>query len=572
MIKGKSWIAIAIVLMLLTLQLTSSAQTVHAAAGEETHIAATLFVLKNESEVSNAKIHWAPVTGATAYELYRSENNAPYTLLQTLTGITTDDYDLNIGSTYKYQVKAYGGTSFIASAVSPEYTPYSLPENLTTFDNTTQSTLMLPNELKVGDTYYRFNFVQKSSGGFGEMIQQTSTDDITYGNDKVVLSYTDHPDLANSKFEGINILYHAPTNKFVFWAHYENSTDYTLARVSVASATPGENFTFHKSFRPEGNESRDISIFKDDDDSAYLISTANNNSDTILYKLTSDWLDVDHQVSVIYQNQHRELPKMIKKDGIYYLFSSQAAGWYPSIPLYSSATSIDGDWSELRTIGNTSTFSAQSGSVMRVKPNTGNNVVMVAYRWMFGWAGTQNGTTEERLLPVWFSDGYAFYDYFDQVLYNTSDDVVVPVQNGKLLSQGKPATAQTATGTNPASYANDGNYQTEWIGTGSSWPHWWKVDLGSVQQLNNVQISWWMQKGSEGFYKYKIETSTDNVNWTVALDRTNNTSYGFTSDTLSSTAARYVRINMQNAALHNNPNNWYTPRLWEVKIFGTSAE
>ncbi|MFE6076338.1 discoidin domain-containing protein [Paenibacillus sp. NPDC057886] len=570
MIKGKQGIAIVIVFFLLTFYITSSAQTVHAAS-EETNIAATLFMLKNESEVSNAKIHWASVDGATEYELLRSENNEPYVSLQTLTGTTTDDYDLNIGNTYRYQVKAYGGNSFLTSAVSPEYAPYILPTNLTSFDNTTKSTLNLPNELKVGDTYYRFNFVQKASGGFGEMIQQTSTDDITYGNDKVVLSYTDHPDLANSKFEGINILYHAPTNKFVFWAHYENSTDYTLARVSVASAKPGEDFTFHKSFRPEGNESRDISIFKDDDGSAYLISTANNNSDTILYKLTSDWLDVDHQVSVIYQNQHRELPKVIKKDGIYYLFSSQAAGWYPSIPMYSSATSMDGEWSELRVIGNTSTFSAQSGSVMRVKPNTGDNVVMVAYRWMFGWAGTQNGTTEERLLPVWFSSGYAFYDYFDQILYNADDDVIVPVQNGKLLSQGKPAAAQTASGTTPASYANDGNYQTEWVGTGSSWPHWWKVDLGSVQQINNVQISWWMQKGSEGFYKYKIETSTDNVNWTVALDRTNNTSYGFTSDHLSTTA-RYVRINMVGATLHNNPNNWYTPRLWEVKIFGAETD
>ena len=43
MIKGKSWMAIVIALMLLTVHLTSSAQTVHA-AGEETHIAATLFV------------------------------------------------------------------------------------------------------------------------------------------------------------------------------------------------------------------------------------------------------------------------------------------------------------------------------------------------------------------------------------------------------------------------------------------------------------------------------------------------------------------------------------------------
>ncbi|WKL01948.1 family 43 glycosylhydrolase [Paenibacillus amylolyticus] len=288
--------------------------------------------------------------------MYRSENNAPYTLLQTLNGTTTDDYDLNIGNTYKYQVKAYGGTSLLTSAVSPEYTPYSLPENLTTFDNTTQSTLMLPNELKVGDTYYRFNFVQKPSGGFGEMIQQTSTDDITYGNDKVVLSYTDHPDLAIPNLRGLIFYTMRPqTNSFfgltMKIVQITRLPEYLWLQLHL------EDFTFHKSFRPEGNQSRDISIFKDDDDSAYLISTANNNSDTILYKLTSDWLDVDHQVSVIYQNQHRELPKMIKKDGIYYLFSSQAAGWYPSIPLYSSATSIDGDWSELRTIGNTSTFS-----------------------------------------------------------------------------------------------------------------------------------------------------------------------------------------------------------------------
>ncbi|PYE45450.1 discoidin domain-containing protein [Paenibacillus barcinonensis] len=570
MIKGKQRLAILLAFVLFTFHLAFSAQHVQATSNE-TKIAATLFVLKNESNVSNAKIHWAPVAGALTYELYRSVNDGPYLLLQTLAGTTTDDYGLNIGSTYRYEIKAYNGTALLAAVKSSEYVPYTLPNNLSTFDNTVQSTLKLPNQLKVGGTYYRFNFVQKPTGGFGQMIQQTSTDDIHYGNDQVVLSYTDHPDLANAKFEGINVLYHEATNQFVFWAHYENSTDYTLARVSVASATPGESFTFHKSFRPEGKESRDISIFVDDDDVAYLISTANNNSDTILYKLTADWLDVDTQVSLIYQNQHRELPKMIKQDGIYYLFSSQAAGWYPSIPLYSSATKIEGPWSDLRTIGNTSTFSAQSGSVFRVTPDTGKNVVMVAYRWMFGWAGTQNGTTEERLLPVWFSNGYAFYDYFDQVMYNSSDDKLVPVQNGKLLSQGKPATAQTTSGTNPATYANDGNYQTEWVGTGSSWPQWWKVDLGSAQQIQNVQISWWMQKGSEGFYRYTIETSTDNINWTVALDRTNNTSYGFTSDSLSGVTARYVRINMQNAKLHNNPNNWYTPRLWEVKVFGNDT-
>ncbi len=56
-------------------------------------------------------------------------------------------------------------------------------------------------------------------------------------------------------------------------------------------------------------------------------------------------------------------------------------------------------------------------------------------------------------------------------------------------------------------------------------------------------------------------------NLAVALERTSNTTYGFTSDVLS-VSARYVRINMVKAVLHNNPNNWYTPRLWEVKIYG----
>lgn len=561
--------AILLIAIMLATFISITDRTVHAA--DNPGIAATLFLLKNETAVSNAKVQWSPVSGATRYELFRSINNGSFTLLQNVTGTTTDDYGLTVSTSYKYQVKAYAVNTLIASATSPEYIPYTLPANLTTFDNTQSSALKMPNELKVGNTYYRFNFVAKSAGGFGQMIQQTSTDDITYGNDTVVLSYTDHPDLANCKFEGIGIYYHAPTNKFIFWAHYENSTDYSLARVSVASATPGQPFVFHKSFRPGGNESRDLGFFRDTDGSAYLISTADNNTDTILYKLTSDWLDVDHQVTVIYDGMSRELPSMVKKDGIYYLFSSQAAGWYPSVPMYSSAAQIEGPWSELRSIGNTSTFSAQSGGVVRVKQGSGNNYVMIAFRWMFGWAGVVNGQTEQRMLPISFSNGYAFYDYFDQVLYSPANDVVVPVQNGKLLSQGRTATAQSATAANPASYANDGNYQTEWIGTSVAWPHWWKVDLGSVQQIRNVQLSWFMVKGSEGYYKYKIETSTDNVNWTVALDRTNNTpSYGFTSDTLSA-AARYVRINMVNAVLHNNPANWYTPRLWEVKVLGTDT-
>jgi len=81
-----------------------------------------------------------------------------------------------------------------------------------------------------------------------------------------------------------------------------------------------------------------------------------------------------------------------------------------------------------------------------------------------------------------------------------------------------------------------------------------------------VDISWYMVKGSEGYYKYKIHYSLDGDSWRT-IDRTDNTDYGFTADR-TSFSARYVRVELVTAVLHNNPYNWYTPSLYEVKLWG----
>ena len=110
-----------------------------------------------------------------------------------------------------------------------------------------------------------------------------------------------------------------------------------------------------------------------------------------------------------------------------------------------------------------------------------------------------------------------------------------------------------------------------------TWPFYLQVDLKGVYDLSNIQVSWYICKGSEGYYTYYVEGSTDGKNWTKLLDRTDtsservNKTYGFTSDSLSGTA-RYVRLYVTNAHLHNNPNNnWYTPTVYEVKVFGREA-
>lgn len=42
--------------------------------------------------------------------------------------------------------------------------------------------------------------------------------------------------------------------------------------------------------------------------------------------------------------------------------------------------------------------------------------------------------------------------------------------------------------------------------------------------------------------------------------------YGFTSDMVN-ISARYLEIYLVDAVLHNNTTNWYTPRIYEVKVF-----
>lgn len=92
------------------------------------------------------------------------------------------------------------------------------------------------------------------------------------------------------------------------------------------------------------------------------------------------------------------------------------------------------------------------------------------------------------------------------------------------------------------------------------------MDLGAVKTIREVDISWFMYKGSEAYHQYKIEYSTDGTNYTT-IDRTSNKTYGFTTDAVNFNA-RYVRIALVNAVLWNNPNNWYTPTLYEVKLLG----
>jgi hypothetical protein len=70
----------------------------------------------------------------------------------------------------------------------------------------------------------------------------------------------------------------------------------------------------------------------------------------------------------------------------------------------------------------------------------------------------------------------------------------------------------------------------------------------------------------EGIYKYIIEGSVDNVNWTTVVDKRNNTNPNSTQNSnLSSNNVRYIRI-----TITENP-SWYWSSFYEFEVYGTQS-
>jgi hypothetical protein len=128
-----------------------------------------------------------------------------------------------------------------------------------------------------------------------------------------------------------------------------------------------------------------------------------------------------------------------------------------------------------------------------------------------------------------------------------------------LLSQGKPATASTTDtiGGYPVN-AVDGNLSTRWGASSSAYPQWWRVDLGAIRTIKRVDAAWF--NSASRAYKYRIETSTDGTNYTTAVNKTTNTTYGDTSDSFTA-SARYVRMYITGATA-----GWAS--AYEFKVYG----
>jgi hypothetical protein len=253
--------------------------------------------------------------------------------------------------------------------------------------------------IKQGDYYYWFGENRYSDDTFKAVSVYKSADLKKWEWAGDALNQASDPELQSAKIERPKVIYNSTTHKFVMWMHKENATDYWEAKAAVATADKIEGpYKWQGSFRPpSGTESRDMTLYVDKDangkETAYQVTAAKDNADLRIYKLNADFTgyDTDYKVNgeaALVANpwpgQKREAPALFKRDGVYFMLTSGQSGWNSNQQKYATATSIAGDWTEMKDVGDGIAYDSQTTFVLPITGTSGNT----SYLYMGDrWAG-----------------------------------------------------------------------------------------------------------------------------------------------------------------------------------------
>ncbi len=180
------------------------------------------------------------------------------------------------------------------------------------------------------------------------------------------------------------VIFNARTQKFVMWMHIDKR-DYAYSQSGVAvSDKPQGPYRYLHSLKPNGNMSRDMTLFKDDDGKAYLIYSSEQNKTMQVCLLSDDYLSPTTIYRRILIGRSREAPALFKSGHKYYLITSACTGWSPNAASYAVADRPLGPYkvfgNPCRGTGAKLTYLAQSTFVLPLNGKSGEFIFM-ADRW-----------------------------------------------------------------------------------------------------------------------------------------------------------------------------------------------
>lgn len=234
------------------------------------------------------------------------------------------------------------------------------------------------------------------------------------------------------------VLYNVATRRFVMWFHLEpRGPGYAAARSGVAVAERPEGpYHYRGSLRPNagvwpadtppeerrllsaaeeealrartfhggpvtdfperllwrrdfagGQMARDMTLFLDDDGTAWHVYASEENGTLHVSRLTDDYLAPAGDYVRVLPGQFREAPAVLKRDRKYYLFTSGCTGWRPNALRVAVANSLRGPWKDL---GNpcegseeerNTTFWAQPAFILPPHTTGTDACIFMADRW-----------------------------------------------------------------------------------------------------------------------------------------------------------------------------------------------
>lgn len=246
--------------------------------------------------------------------------------------------------------------------------------------------------LKQGDTYYWFGEDRSADNtpGWRYVACYSSQDLVNWRFRRHVFKSADPENLGPRwVLERPKVFHNPRTGKYVMYMHIDGTKNrdgqgsaYSLARVGVAvSDTIDGDYAYLRSFRPLGQESRDIGQFVDDDGTPYLIFEARPTRGFFIAGLSDDYLDVTREVCFI--KSRLEGGSLVKHEGLYYLIGSWMTGWDPNNNQYATATSLAGPWSEFKDLAppEKKTYGSQSTFLLKVVGTKKTTVLFMGDIW-----------------------------------------------------------------------------------------------------------------------------------------------------------------------------------------------
>lgn len=237
--------------------------------------------------------------------------------------------------------------------------------------------------IKVGKTYYWYG--EERRQGLDSNLRYVSCyaskDLVSWKFKGDVVQMSDPEELGRRwVLERPKVYYNKGTKKYVMYFHLDNAS-YKTARVGIAvSDKPDGNYTYVKSFRPLGHESRDIGQFIDDDGTAYLVFEDRPFGFRIA-RLSEDYMDVEKEMCLI--PAHMEGGAIVHYKGLYYSIGSALTGWNANPNKYATATSLEGPWTTFADIAppEKKTYGSQSTMLIKVTGKKGTTIIFMGDIW-----------------------------------------------------------------------------------------------------------------------------------------------------------------------------------------------